>query len=273
MIKKYVSSLITTTIATLMLTAPIALESQEIHSFVTADTLSNLKNSVRVDMKSIKKLIRSISQSTQIPYTSLMLTHKDLTRSNLFRIIDATNINPDDIVFFYYTGHGCRTMETRNMWPCIYFTKPRERVDLSDIVDVLLSKKASLYVVIADCCNDYKQLDLINAHSLSQKKLPSKNLQQQVLRSLFSQQNLLIIASGSTPGQLSWTTQDGSIFTNAFIKSLEIEAHREEAQWERVLQRTVAFCKKYQTVQFSISTLNAEEENTCIDEDMIFIPN
>jgi hypothetical protein len=162
-------------------------------------------------------------------------------------------IHPDDVVFFYYTGHGLRTDKSQTIWPSIYLPAKQEMIDVHDLVNTMITRPASLYITIADCCNNVVH----DTHSSDGFSPPlfakSQPLSRSAYKKLFLKSRGLIIASGSVPGKRSWCTQKGGVFTNAFLTSLRHELGAVNPSWNHILTQSKMLCQHLQKAQFQVS--------------------
>ncbi|WP_366144106.1 caspase family protein [uncultured Bacteroides sp.] len=67
------------------------------------------------------------------------------------------NINPQDVVFFYYSGHGTRSMHDKSDYPqmCLGLSVNRqsEMISVEGLDREIAKKKPRLRLTISDCCN------------------------------------------------------------------------------------------------------------------------
>ena len=240
-------------LATLFLSGFSQMEAKQIHALLTADTISEVKVASVKDLKHIKKELQSIASATSMNLRTKVLNGTHLTKEQVSHWADNSNIQSDDVVFFYFTGHGLRTSKNQTIWPCIYFPPKKEIVDFCEIIDELTSKRAALCIIIADCCNNFVKAPTFLAQKAylkpkNENHIASKHMYKQ----LFTNTQGVIIASGSTPGKRSWCTQKGSIFTNALISSLKHELEESDPRWERILNKTKVICQNFQKPQFHL---------------------
>ena len=226
---------------------------KEIHALLTADTISEVKVATVKDLKHIKKELQTIASATSMNLRAKVLNGSHLTKEVVSKWVEDSNIQSDDIVFFYFTGHGLRTDKNQTIWPCIYFPPKKEIVDFCEIIDKLTSKRAALCIIIADCCNNFIKAPISFAQK-AQFKAKNENhaTVKHMYKQLFTNTQGVIIASGSTPGKRSWCTQKGSIFTNALISSLKHELEESDPKWERVLNKAKIICQNFQKPQFHL---------------------
>lgn len=149
----------------------------------------------------------------------------------------------DDIVFFYYTGHGGRAKNDKTQWPqlCLKYNEDRFYVPAHEIISKVSALPAHLKFVITDCCNKISPgmtpKFWMNARGASDVS----EVNYENLAKLFIRQNGLIIATGCQVDEYSWgDANQGGVFSNSFWEALD-EASTGEIQptWDAVFKRVV----------------------------------
>jgi hypothetical protein len=132
----------------------------------------------------------------------------------------------DDIVFFYYSGHGGRMSSKKGRWPDMALQSD-QLVDLAYPMDLLAKKPVQprLAISLGDCCNSYMDRSVAPATRSAKDSSGLKNL--------FLNYTGVVVASGSEPGQYSLGGSDGGVFTNCYIKSTYNPTN---ADWDGVLK-------------------------------------
>ncbi len=239
----------------LLVTTFFQIEAKEFHALLTGDTFSDVKEAASCDIKHIRKELQTVCDAINMPLHIKELKGKALTKTQVRKWIGSDAITSDDIVLFYFTGHGFRTEKTRTIWPCIFFPAKKEIIEFTDIINEFTKKSAALCVIIADCCNNfYQEKGLMPP--FGENFLLCKNFHPQrseeVYTRLFKNTTGIIIASGSTPGKRSWCTKKGSIFTSALLTCLKQELHETNPRWDHLLLETKNMCHKFQKPQFQL---------------------
>lgn len=115
---------------------------------------------------------------------------------------------PDDVIVFYYIGHGGRSTNDKTQWPQMQMAQDYDEgfIPLEWVHNTLKGKNARLAVTIGMCCNSY-------TNGLSAKSAPvfSPNYgntymsQNEIenLAKMFANYKGDVILSSSTPGQTS----------------------------------------------------------------------
>mgnify|MGYP002762262612 FL=1 len=154
----------------------------------------------------------------------------------------------DDIVFFYYSGHGGRSPQDKeDAFPWMQLVVDPYRTQwnaddyypLSEVLKRLYSKQPRLTIVLGDLCNSLS--NAIPSKDVPAMKGPTKISKApcDFYRDLFLNVKGFIIASSSKPGETSAACTEGGAFTIAFTKALQIMVSEQmNADWETLLKYT-----------------------------------
>jgi len=148
------------------------------------------------------------------------------SKAHLEKEIKSLSPGKDDIVLFYYSGHGGRMSNKKGRWPDMAL-QGHDLVDLQYPIDLLAKKgvQPRLALALGDCCNSF--MDRSAAPATRSAKAAGG------LRNLFLNYAGNFIASGSEPGQYSLGGSDGGVFTNCWLKAAYNPANPD---WGSVLQ-------------------------------------
>lgn len=164
--------------------------------------------------------------------------------NNLKNVIHNLRCGADDIVFFYYSGHGLRFQNEETQFPemCLRVTKParEDLFPLYDVYQILCEKKPRLTIVLGDMCNstitDYKSVQPNKSATIKSASVD------EVYQNLFLNVKGGFIATSSKPGQTSGCcsfedgSEAGSIFTCAFLLTLGTYVnHGSLVSWQTLL--------------------------------------
>ena len=100
-------------------------------------------------------LFSKVAQATETPLHITELTDQSLRRHNVEAWIENERIAQDDIVIFYFAGHGYRKWRDRTIWPRGGFPINNETVNFPRLMSKLLAKSAAFYLVVFDSCNEF----------------------------------------------------------------------------------------------------------------------
>lgn len=138
-----------------------------------------------------------------------------LTPHNCVKAIKSLKCNKDDIIFFYYIGHGTHAGKEKNKFPQMLmgrdWDREREFIPLKWVGDTLKTMGARLCVTIGMCCNPIqiasaKDRPTFSSSSFAYNTGNTYLSDQEVDRilSLFLESKGSIIQATASVGELSW---------------------------------------------------------------------
>lgn len=235
--------------------ASIYCQAHTLHAIIFANTESpgekegqpGIGPFVTVDYERMSLEISSIASSINYSLKKYYYYGKPdrFNSNNLKKVINNLSCAPDDIVIFYYSGHGLRYQNEETQYPemCLWVTEPLSQEDLFPLYDVykkLRAKKPRLTIVMGDLCNSTIKYD----KPVKQNKSASikSSSVDEVYQNLFLNVKGGLIVASSKPGQTSGCcsfrdgTEAGSIFTVAFLETLgSYVSHGCLVNWETLL--------------------------------------
>ena len=214
---------------------------------------SELKKMVRKDLALMSKHLEKISSaiSNVEEFKLLTYTRKDLN-STFLKKIEHLEIQPSDIVFFYYSGHGFYMSQQYNEFCAsnslyLYFDKSDVGVPFNEILSIFMMKQPRLTICLIDCCNDPVKKDEIPLKLISRARSSKSSKfrpHPDAIRNLFEKNNGLILGFSAAPGYCAeGTDEEGSDFTRSYVHYFEkIASTPSEVCWENILAKT---CSKH----------------------------
>lgn len=234
----YFLKLLFTLVATCSL---VDLQAKEIKAVIICDTqAANISDSVKADLAILEKFIAKLSENTGVKVSKQIYTANDFDEE-IKNSLSSIQISSDDTVFFYFSGHGYRTPgKGNNQWPNLFLTPLKKGLDFKEIINILQKNEPRLLIALCDCCNniipDAYAPPLIESQIYRGVKLA--NLKKRYIKLFLETKGTLIISS-AMPGEYSWGSNIGGIYTNAFFNSLykEIKNHT-PTDWHVILSMT-----------------------------------
>lgn len=149
---------------------PDCIVGQTFHAIIFANTKSPGKDgrwetgigpSVTVDFQRMGLEMTTIAKSIgyQLKKYYYYDTPESFSRKSLERVLTNLTCNPNDIVFFFYSGHGGRAVNATDRFPEMVLKVPNGPVydsqlyPMSDVYQRLKSKSPRLVIVMGDLCN------------------------------------------------------------------------------------------------------------------------
>jgi hypothetical protein len=181
-------------------------------------------------------------------FVTKTISGKELSKKNVQESINNLRPSPNDIVIFYYSGHGYRTAKENRLFPNIKlktFHTDRQDVlahslNMEDIFQSIKKKGARLNLVLSDCCND----DILSTNIIGNKPALMRSskiewYENNVRTLLLNKTPVSILATAAESGQrASGNNNYGGFFSHFFITSLEnyLSRAKTNVSWEQVLQ-------------------------------------
>lgn len=172
----------------------------------------------------------------------------ECTKPNLERALSNINCGKNDIVFFYYSGHGAHAKadHAKGWLPqmCLnYKSYDQDKfVPVTYVRDRLATKGARLNVIMTDCCNNNVEWVTVKGLLSQQKDTPViEEINVAGLKKLFYESKGTVIMTSSKRGQVSYGPREGGCFSTAFWDEMfRIEQGKGVADWETLLRATVS---------------------------------
>ena len=190
---------------------------------------------------------RYIANVTGMTFFPTVVDGINFNKSSLLTAVDNVKPGKNDVVVFYYNGHGFRYKSDTGPYPRLDLTTKGVQlteyssIALSDVYDKIKAKNARLSLVISDCCNSADPPQLVYGGAVtaaSANTLSQANCKQLFL---FSKGN--IIAAAASKGQFSLYDSSpgtGGIFSTAFLSSLDyhLSTFSANPSWNDILSQT-----------------------------------
>lgn len=223
-------------------------EAAKLYAFLVCDThASNIEESVEADYDNMKRELTKVCRDTRLRPRFRKFTGTRVSADIIEAILDL-KVKDDDVVVFYYSGHGMRFASQEDSFPVLDFQYGDYVLSQWDITQVIMSKQPRLVLSITDCCNNVIE----KWFSFGDRKERRKNM-----RKLFLDSTGTYIATAAQPGEYSyglngnWWELDlraGGFYTNAFLETLQQETGKEnpDISWDLIFQLASLKTQEYQ---------------------------
>jgi hypothetical protein len=217
------------------------------HAVLVADLdAENLEQSVERDLERMQSQVRRICKYAQLRAKEKVFMGQKKDPERLRSYLEKLNVAADDVLLFYFSGHGYRTEENGiSAWPNISFQIADAGVRFDEIVTLLSRKQARLIIIIADCCNN--RLPLVQRPE-KMVALKPKNLtdsatyqtqRQEVYKKLFRHSHGMLVVTSALPDEYAYAEDEGgSLFTKIFTTWLERSLYQENVCWNAWMDET-----------------------------------
>jgi hypothetical protein len=213
---------------------------QTVHVLLVADTRDPLlQRACARDVETMHGQAAQIAAALGYRLAEQRLVDADFTRKKLDAALRSLAPQPDDVLFFYYSGHGYNLRDRADRFPILALEKTganaAKNPGLGTIHQLLKAKKARMCVTLGDCCNNLVTL----TRGMVRKKPAPPGLTDSLdaaYRKLFLQtRGDVLIASSAPPQQACAHPDSGSFYTRAFDEALSA-LRRPDASWPRLLR-------------------------------------
>lgn len=216
-----------------------SIEGGTIRAIIVGDTsATDLEEGILCDVEKMSHFLQSASFHCKLDYDDYVILNDAVTSTEIFSILDTLSIESDDVVLFYFSGHGYRTRAKKEWWPTLYLKNEQAGIDLGDVLSLIRSKQPRLTVVIADCCNNVVYLPDLLA-PIRPFAMKRKMVLFNPYHDLFVNQKGEVIIAAARPGDVGLATNTGGIFTSSFLESMEsLLVDQRPLRWDDLLIET-----------------------------------
>ena len=191
----------------------------------------------------------SIRRFLQIRLVKKVIAGKNYNKENVVKAIKDLNPKPNDIVVFYYSGHGFRKPEDPRAPPYIDLRPKNDTtynvnsLNIQDVFNTIRSKprSARLNLVIADCCNTLPGTEKSNGKSIGGFR-EINEWSEANCRKLFLDTNVVsVLMTAAEVGQTAaCDSLAGSLFSIFFKSVLDnsLSKGKQNVSWYQVVADT-----------------------------------
>ena len=198
-----------------------------LHTIFVIDTNdTNIGDMVARDLGLMEAEVNRIVSNTGLRLNKQVFKGGNFKPGQVGNAIKGLQVGADDVILFYYSGHGFRTGNKRYKWPYHYFHSDNP-VDFAWVIQALQAKGARLTVALTDACNN-----VVNIRVTEDPTMRAKASFAEGYKFLFLGSKGFVSATSSIPGETSTATADGSLFTLSFLKALQAEVIKHNPSWD-----------------------------------------
>ena len=184
-----------------------------------------------VDQKNIYDTYKEIAEFLEIPLEAKVISGDEFSKVNVDNAINSfIRPAPNDIVVFYYTGHGFNEDRGNYRFPYLDLRDKSFQdfggpytLNMETIFQRIKTKGARLNLVLSDCCNnDPSQAPNMTSED-PETKVSSIGWDKNKCIALFmNPRRMSLLATAAQKGELSaGNISEGGFFTSNFLQSLE----------------------------------------------------
>jgi len=226
--------------------------SADLHLFIVADVSGEgagdiiLREAVKNDVAAVRFEVDLIAKNTGLKVKEKSFINEGISLQKLVSSLKKIPASSNDVVFFYFSGHGYTTAsQFEDPWPNLVI---RNRgLKFSYVIEIIKASSARLKILFADCCNNI--LPEAYAPIVIKGIQIAKGNNRRNYKNLFLRQSGAIILAGCKKSQVSLATAEGSFCSNCFFKSLHETVNNPSSisNWQSLLD--LASYKLYKQAQ------------------------
>lgn len=176
---------------------------------------NNISKSVKKDYATVSKFLEVLNTKNIVKVEKQVIMGKEATLTNVNKAISSLSCGPNDILFFYFSGHGGMRGGKRTI---LFLRNEDDELYRDELENKFTNKQAKFKIIITDACSS--PVDGIRFSSRSYKAKGSANNPQidAIYRKLFTGYTGMMSISASSPDEYAWSDDEtGGYFTNYFI--------------------------------------------------------
>ncbi len=199
-----------------------------------------------VDKEAITDTYKAVAEFLEIPFVPKEISDTAFSKKNVETALNELKPGSNDIVVFYYTGHGfCDTTDNR-LFPYLdlrdkKFQRPGPdfSLNMEDIYKIIRAKGAHLNLVFSDCCNSPIGTAPVHADKVPSTRVSSLGWVKNNAQTIFleSGQFSLLMTAASKKEESSGNDNEGGIFTFNLRETMEkfLGPQHTNISWDQIL--------------------------------------
>jgi hypothetical protein len=211
-------------------------------------SIGDIGASCETDSRNMTKEFEDIAAALKVDFKKYEVKGSSFTKTNALQVLNGLNPGSNDIVVFYYSGHGFRWSDQTDAYPQMDiraspYTKlsAETTLSVSSVYNLLDKKGARLNMVITDCCNSDIGINKMTETSfLAGRSYQTPQIEK--LQKLFLATKGNMIVTSSSAGQVSWSNSvNGGFFTLSFLQAFHEEISylkTQEPSWDTILKKS-----------------------------------
>ncbi|RIV25423.1 hypothetical protein DYU11_08990 [Fibrisoma montanum] len=244
---------------------------QTFHLLIFADTDDpGLSAPNLMNISFLTEMANDVCQATGLKNQMMVFKGKDFLASRCDQVLSNFKPEANDVVFFYFMGHGWNNSETEE--PMLLFKTqgqspgPTNSRNLKAVFEQLRRKGNRLTLAFGESCNSAIN-DRSKAKGHNTRIMNVSAIQAEQLKNLFLQSRASILLHTCKRGQKSNSSEDGGWFFTSFydqFKQFTSKSFRQQpAEWRALLsastQSTIEYAREQGAVQEPVFQIFATE--------------
>ena len=241
---------------------PYCSNAQTFHALIACDTVNpTTGKNHKADLSDIQSFSYNVAKASGLDLNIIIFTpnnssaKNELEAGNILTTIQNLKVKKDDVIFFYYTGHGAPSEDEFDQFPVMALDGRNPKLQLSEVREAINLKHPRFSLVFGDTCNSFPQppsrMCGLFLRSNSSYAHPSTSfvskINKQTLAHLFTDYSGNITVCSAAKGYLAFSGPKGASFTQAFLTVLNTSI--DDIGWESILDNTAVTAYRYVTLK------------------------
>lgn len=223
----------------------MTMQAQKIHVIIFCDTndekIGENKESEREltmnEMQTIAGYLESYGYDSEfVEYYG-----NECNKQNLMQVINGLQVESNDVVFFYYGGHGSHAAYNEtDPFPqmCLGEDYQDNWVPVTLIKNIIAKKQPRLAVILTGCCNkEDSGVSIKSVVAESGDYTYESQINKEAYKKLFLESTGIVMMTSSKLGQFSYSGKEGGIFCLRFWAIMELAGiDKVKADWTTICE-------------------------------------
>jgi hypothetical protein len=222
-------------------------EAKTLYAILVADSIHDITMITKPDVRRLQQELKVVATHTKVDLKTRIFSDREFRMDKLIGYLQSLKVNSDDLVVFYFSGHGYRYSQQKSPWPNMMFDPRRPGINLEYIAKLVWNKKPQFALIMSDCCNNNVEQGFFgNASKSIDVRLRKKTPYFPGYHDLFTNAKGCVVVCSCSAGQFSYGSSCGGLFTQSFLVSLNHELGQQSPNWTRLIQRASSYINHIQ---------------------------
>lgn len=234
---------------TTLLLVPSA-KAQRLHKIIFGHTTDgSIGTSVQIDMERASNEIDEIAAFIDYEVVPYFYVGNDCSKENLENVLTNLSVSNNDVVIFYYSGHGGHSQGGLNdPWPQMCLNQPQIQsryYPLRKVIETITAKRPHFSLILSDCCNKIDETGSVTVKSVIKGVKESTTIDEKTKKNyidLFTHYSGVLPVTSSKLDQYSLGDDvDGGLFSKSFFDALYEGVSGTSVTWQSIMDNTKEF--------------------------------
>lgn len=219
-------------------------KAQTLHAIIACNTTDrSIGESMKRDMENMSNAIQIIMANFEYDFEMQQFDGTACTKANITKYINDMEVGRDDIVFFFYGGHGTHAFNNADdPWPqmCMNTNIESLFMPVASVDKLIADKQPKLRIILTNCCNkEQNGVSIKPLYAQSEGPTTLSGYDPEAFRKLFLESKGKVMMTSSKLGQYSWCGEYGGLFTNYLLDVLDaVGMNKITPTWNAVCKTT-----------------------------------